>query len=417
MRKITVILLHVYVFTVPWDFVEIPGVGALTRLAGLGVFAAAILCVASEGRFRKPDWILGLATAFTVFNLLTLLWTVSYADTLQAVVTYVQLLGSLWIVREFTRGPEDRQRLLATFCMGTFIPLLNLLDNFRTGLGANGRFTAEGFTADGLGLMLALVIPIAWHLFTTRGRALRTLMVLLLLLAPTAILLTASRTGFVVTIVAASIVPMTLLHRRRIRPLSAFALLVLIPVGLLAFVPQSSWTRIASIPEEIVGGSMSERRNIWSAGMRAFPEHPIGGAGAGTFSQRVVSLGDNIIDPTTPAHNVILGILVEHGVVGLTLYLALLGACAAAVYRMPPPDRTLWAIVLATWFIGTMSLSVERWKVTWLLFGLLASYGHLRGWRNAAPAVSRANSRPGLTSPSLRPVAPQQALGSGSRPG
>ena len=79
---------------------------------------------------------------------MSLLWTVSYSATLQAVVSYVQLLGSLWVVREFTRTPEQRRSLLVAFCLGSFVPMFSLLGNFMTGVevghGANVRYTATG---------------------------------------------------------------------------------------------------------------------------------------------------------------------------------------------------------------------------------------------------------------------------------
>jgi len=114
---------------------------------------------------------------------------------------------------------------------------------------------------------------------------------------------------------------------------------------------------------------MSTRRDLWDAGFNVFPEHPLLGVGAGTYGAMLKSQGRRFL----PAHNLAIGLLVEQGIVGLSLFAALLGACFLTVFRMPPPDRKVWAVLMLCWLVGTMSLSVERWKVTWLFFGLLSA--------------------------------------------
>jgi O-antigen ligase len=114
---------------------------------------------------------------------------------------------------------------------------------------------------------------------------------------------------------------------------------------------------------------MSTRRNIWEVGLGAFPEHPVLGVGAGAYGTLLENRGNRSL----PAHNVFIGLLVEQGVAGLLLFSALIGACALTIFRMPPSDRTLWSVLMLSWFVGLGSLSLERWKVTWLLFGLLSA--------------------------------------------
>ena len=156
MRRATGILLWLYVFAVPWDVIAIPGIGTTTRAVGLGLMSVAILTIVAGGRFRKPDAIFGLAIAFTALSAVSLLWTTSYPVTLEAVWSYAQLLGSVWVVREFARTPEQRQRLLVAFCLGALVPMVGLLNNYSSGIevGSSGRYTATGLNADGVGLLL-----------------------------------------------------------------------------------------------------------------------------------------------------------------------------------------------------------------------------------------------------------------------
>jgi O-antigen ligase len=123
---------------------------------------------------------------------------------------------------------------------------------------------------------------------------------------------------------------------------------------------------------------MSNRRVIWRAGLEVFPDRPVLGIGAGAYGTVLENSGNRSL----PAHNLLLGILVEQGILGVSLFVALLAACATNIVRMPPFDRKLWAVVMLSWSVGLMSLSIERWKVTWVLFGMLAAHNHARTERH-----------------------------------
>lgn len=121
---------------------------------------------------------------------------------------------------------------------------------------------------------------------------------------------------------------------------------------------------------------MSGRSAIWKAGLQAFPQRPLLGAGAGAYVEAV--------DPylhysrsRTNAHNLSLGLLVEEGIIGLALFAALLGACAWTIFHSPPPHRALWGVLILTWFIGGLSGSPENMKFTWVLFGLVSAQSGL----------------------------------------
>jgi O-antigen ligase len=153
------------------------------------------------------------------------------------------------------------------------------------------------------------------------------------------------------------------------------AVLIAVPLAVTQVVPKSSWERLSTIPNELLrGGNMSNRRVIWRAGLSAFPEHPVVGTGAGTYGAAIAPLGQTIYGPSIAAHNVFIGILVEHGIVGLGLFISLLGACAVNISRMLPNDRKMWAVLMLVWAMGTMSTSLERWKATWMLVGMVAAH-------------------------------------------
>jgi len=262
-------------------------------------------------------------------------------------------------------------------CLGLFVPLLSILNNFRLGTTINrfeSRFTGNGFNADQAALYLVLGFPIAWHLLMHRRGIMRVATLGYVVLAPVGLMLTGTRGAVVAGVAACAIVPVTL-SRQSMR---AYALVgvLLIAGGASAtlVVPQANLDRIFGITGEVTGGgSMSGRTDIWNAGLQSFSQRPLLGAGLGAAADAI----EPYLRKKMPAHNLTVGLLVEVGVVGLGLFAALIGSCAWTTYRSPPPYRALWGVVLLTWLVGGLSGGPEAVKFTWVLFGFIAAQSGL----------------------------------------
>jgi O-antigen ligase len=378
MRKVTEYLLWAYAFSVPWDFATVPVIGTVARFLGVLAVGATVLTILSEGRFRKPDAIVLSATAFVVLAMLSAIWTASTPATYQAARTYAQLLGSLWVVREIVRTREQYLSVVRAFCVGIFVPLSSLLINYAQGVSsvaAKSQYTADGVNADAMGLLVVLALPLAWQmLLAARSTAARAIPLVLLAMTPIAVLLTAVRGAFLAGLVAALVVPLTMKMSVK-AAIRGLVVAVVVGGAILVSVPQSSWARISTIPDEISGGNLSSRRGLWKAGLQVFPRRPILGFGAGAFPTAIAGspLRPRGLRPGVPAHNVLIAIMVEQGVVGLLILLALFGACLRAARSLPPPDRSVWLVTVAVMVIAGLSGNLDRWKVTWLLLGFLAA--------------------------------------------
>jgi O-antigen ligase len=104
--------------------------------------------------------------------------------------------------------------------------------------------------------------------------------------------------------------------------------------------------------------------------------HPFLGVGAAGFRDSVSrALSEPIV-----AHNTFLSVLVEQGVIGFTLFCALLGVLGLSVSAMPSLPRRFWIVILGVWVVGVSSLTWELRKPTWFFFGLLmAQWASLEG--------------------------------------
>jgi O-antigen ligase len=419
MPSVSRYLLWVYVFTVPWDNFALPLVGTVSRAFGLAVVGAAALTIAAKGRVRRPDAVLGFVIAFTVWSVISLLWTLSYDHTVEMVTTYAQCAASVWVIRELVRTREELEPLLGALLFGFFVPLTSVLNNFRFGVAIGGdaeRFSGVGLNADFVGLLLVLGLPIAWHLVMHRRGIVRVAALVYVVTAPVGLLLTATRGALVAGIAASAIVPLTLFRRRSLRSYAlAGVLLIVVTLFAVQFVPNYSWERMGSTVREISGsGTMSGRTVVWSAGLQAFPQRPLLGAGAGAYGAAIdpyFRSGGRYINP----HNVAIGLLVEEGIVGLLLFGGIFGASAWTIFRSPPPYGALWGVLLLTWLVGGMTGNPETQKITWVLFGFVSSQSGLAktvtGLARQPRQYRRGNNATGAMQhdPNAAGVAPQAA--------
>lgn len=369
MRRLTLSLLGGFVFSLPWEqSIVLPGIGSATRLLGMVALGAACLTIVAEGRVRRPGPAVSLAVAFIVVSLLSVFWTIEPELTSGRLYTYAQLLVLIWLMWEFARRDRDHEQLLLAFCLGGFVAMADALSSFARGESAyEARFAASNFDPNEFGLTLAIGIPMAWSLLVHRRGIVRLAAAAYLPLAAVTILLTGSRTAFLAGSLATTIVPLTLPKGTLRSWVMVLTILLVAASGAALAVPEYTWERLSSAGEEIAEGDFGGRWMIWAAGWQAFLDRPIVGTGAGTFEAAVEPLIGR-----AASHNMLLAVLVEQGVVGFLVFAALLGACAWLLFAIPPPRRRVWLVIAATWFVGTMALSWQYSKVTWLVLALIA---------------------------------------------
>jgi O-antigen ligase len=116
-------------------------------------------------------------------------------------------------------------------------------------------------------------------------------------------------------------------------------------------------------------GNLSSRGAIWLQGLTAFVEHPLIGVGSGAFR--------DAIPLDKAAHNTLLGIAVELGVVGLILFLIMLSIVLHSAVRQPKWESRLWLMLLLVWVVSASTIDWAHRKPTLLLMGLIVASGHL----------------------------------------
>jgi O-antigen ligase len=130
-------------------------------------------------------------------------------------------------------------------------------------------------------------------------------------------------------------------------------------------VPSGTLERLETIPEQLQGGDLNQRVNIWSAGWEAFIHAPFFGAGAGSFTAAAH------LSPFDTAHNTALSIVVGGGLCALFLASLLFALAIRAALQIHGPLRLALVTCLVVWTISSLIATVEENRTTWLLLGIV----------------------------------------------
>ena len=359
------------VFAIPWEVVVVVhGVGTISRIIGLLAFGLGVVGVLARGKMRAPIRFHLLTVAFLVWASLSFFWAIDPEPAMLQIKRNLQLIGLIWLLWEFSETPARRAGLYQAYVLGAYVAVINTFINYKSGVAAAGeRFSAaEGANPNDLGFLLVLALPLAWHLAVT-GKSFWMIWInrLYLPLGLVGLFLTASRSGLIVGIVALSIVPWTL-PRLKFRVKVAAVLIAAIAVaGALAYVPARSWQRLGTTRAQLEEGTLNKRTTIWMAGLRVFPRNPIIGVGLNGYPRAT----QGVLGEHKGAHNAYMSVLIELGLIGIILFLAVLADTFLAARAAPLQERKLLLVLFFTLVIGLMPRAWETKKPTWVILALL----------------------------------------------
>lgn len=393
MNAIAYAALWIYVFSVPWGSVVIltSGVNVIGKLTGMTALGLALLAATINGRIRRVHPFHIAALLFVMWAGFTQMLFAHAGDQLSSKFwTYVQLLLVLWMMWEIALSRRSHQGLLLAYVLGAYLVAADTIRVSHTQAGLMRRYAAGDADPNGVAMMLALALPMAWYLGATyRQPALRWLSRAYLPVGIVAIGLTGSRGGMLATIVALLIVPLSMTRLTPGRLATAIALLALAGTLAVVYVPDKIVQRLATTSSEVEELRLGGRFSIWVAGVKAFTQRPVMGYGTGGFKGAVRPYGIMQV-----AHNSFLSVLVEQGLVGLLLYLGMLVAVFLAIRRLPRLERRFALVLLATLVVAMLPLTWEDNKVVWFVLPVLL--GLARAERGVLPAarVERVRARP-----------------------
>lgn len=377
-----------FLFSLPWE--EAPQLNGfiLSRWLGVATLAVAVLQLAVKNARRSFSVVHYLMASFGALSAVSVFWSADVESTLTRIGTYSQLLIAVWLMWELAPAEVRVLGLMRAYLLGIFVASMLTIYNFASGTTAaqleaargverfeEGRYSIMGVNENDLGLMLAMSLPMMIYLvIRVKSNVMRTFLWIQLVACIAAILLTGSRGALISAAVASIMLPLSF----RFLPASQKVAAALACAGAAAcaifLIPAETWGRLLLFSTELTQGTLTHRTLIWSAGLAAFREHPFLGIGSGAYAATVLK----VVNVSYVAHNTFLSVLVELGVVGALLMLALMASLYYTAFRMRGLERRLWVTVLLTWTVGVMALTWEYRKPTWIMFGLLVAHAYSR---------------------------------------
>jgi hypothetical protein len=382
-------------------------------------FALAVIAALRAGKLRNAVRVLSLrgarpAVAFLCLAVVSILFSVWKSQTLLDLQSAVIFLIALVVLVKIVQAPRDLERLLFGFAVAGALLAAGTVANF-----GGGRAEISGWNSNDIAYSLVTLLPIVLVQRQGRSRVVGVLIGAAALLMVIATLLTGSRGGVVglgVVVVALVAFPMGFDQHGRLKSLSiGAAVLRLVPIliagsVLWAHLPAATTERIATL-EHLSGdynlsGTIEESRTlVWRRDIGLALRRPIG-YGMGTASAVDGMFGQGHYNT---AHNSLVQVFLELGVLGLILYLTAyyrawrgLAAVTAAFRARPTPESMRFAllaralsIALAGTFAAGFFLSQGYSGLLWMLIAVCAAlarmgapaYGVVPAMRVTRPAA------------------------------
>jgi O-antigen ligase len=403
-----------YAFLLPFDVylsttLRVTSTQIFQTLALVGTATGTLLAI---GTLRRPSalpgTIVSLGIGLIAYLTLSITWSVNPERSARSLLRTVAAILMAALAAAAIRDRSGLRRVLAAAALGAVVAsLYGYAQYIRGGYDPLYRyfspFYSEIFAARGAGFSVvatfanpnilagygAMVIPLMWALASDSQGIRRAGWVMLAGLVSGAVLLTFSKTGWLLVVLLAALWTLA-------RIMTGTRLAFVCGVGILAGIALllldplvNAFTTVFPNAREV---SVDSRLGLWRASISAFVESPLFGFGLDGFAAATAETRTGILADLVRAHNIYLQTLVDIGIVGAVLrwapLLFIYVSGVKVLLREPSGNRSplqLGLVLSATSFflfglVETLDVSNSYVNAYWLVFGLLAASTYDRDW-------------------------------------
>ncbi|MCY4732429.1 O-antigen ligase family protein [Natronomonas gomsonensis] len=336
----------IFLFVLPWrNALVIVDVGTsitIGWLFGLMLGISWLISIYLKKSIRKPDTFHILFFLFTLWVIVSIIWASKISLVVEDIVRYLYIFGVIIAFWDVYRSERRLNFGFQSYIIGVFILMTaSIVDYFV--ISSYSRATPFGLNPNELGSHVVLGVPIAYYLIrsnlTTEYQ--KFINYIFIFFAILTAFISGSRTAIVVlTVVMAAILGISTsqLNNQRDKYVSSIIVGITTIFSWLLLPPKIQ-SRIMTVPQLIQDGDLGNRQEIWLSGYHLFIENPIFGIGSGHFPLEV----------GITAHSVYLSILVELGVIGLFMFIAILISAFKSV--ITSKDTYQWSLIFLCCFL------------------------------------------------------------------
>lgn len=297
--------------------------------------------------------------------------------------TFVQLWILALLASQLFDEPRKHKVLMWIYTLAALVSA-----GFAIQKGGIGDTVADSIRSSGLVggqneagryFVVALVF-ISYLRSTTKSKILSTLMMISMGITVLGIFATVSRTGLLLLLTTVGLLLILQVNRRKSFQVGIVLVLVVLIVALIF--ADNIFTIMRTILPSIQQGAdtMGIRYNLWTAGWHMWLDHPVQGVGIGQYPVNLPYYGRDLLDLQylkLGAHNMYVQLLAETGIVGLFLFLGLIGSVVRNLWiATRSQDSNLaslakvWLIVLILMLLGGITKQDQFDKLVWICFGM-----------------------------------------------
>lgn len=366
------IILYLFFFLTPMESISIIQGGHLS-LPKLSVILLLLAFIMSQS-FRRLQYnnFLGIFIIYLIWAFITSVFSINIDEALLRWLSFVvPMLILLYILNSLVNSDKIIRNIMYSFILGCCIPIcimINLMINGVT--GDVERMTALSQDQNELSVMLCIAVSFVFILLKqNKSKLLNLFLVIFICLCLVAILLTGSRTGFII-LLAVSLLGL-LSYGKKGLVWIIITITLIIPF-VLPLIPESNIERLLQTSEQLSDGNLTGRGDIWEQGLNAFKlQNPVRlfiGIGYDQFPFMYKQYYGIITAP----HNTFLSSYIEQGIVGFIIFIYILTFILVRTFRLCRSHHTLvylGMIVPVILAMLTLGLQTRRWL--WILLFLI----------------------------------------------
>ena len=370
-HRTTWYLLLLMIFLIPWGEGLYDG---LAKVLAMPVLGLSLVMLVLEGTHRN----------FSLFNLFAIMlggwylvgiwWTPTPEYSSNILRTYIMLILMSLMFTYLISDEYKFRWAYQSYVLGTVVASGILFYNYLNGIEGPyyARYTVENIETDNMAILLAFGIPMGVWLYTQAKHWAGKLFNLgAIPIVFYGIFLTGTRTGLVCGIIGLMYLAFTQRNASFNLKMVYFGITIGAAVAVVSFAPKTSVERIFSIGEAVASGDLNYREVIWQHTLSVWADNPLVGGGTGSLGYTLNSYHVNF----EWAHNAYVQILGENGLIGLAIYLMMIGSLLYYALKCEIETKFFLLTLWFTIFISQMSLHSQNLKEVWFVWSVIGVHG------------------------------------------